>query len=590
MSENNNNLTVFQTLGKVFGTNQAQPESIPVVPQEVKVELLTSAESADDAYRKALTYKQNAFVQADYINIVKNDQNQIITAQSYRQTAMLDYEEMELYPILSQALNVLAEEATTLGENGNMLNCYSDNKKIKNELENLFDNILDINTSLQYWCRNMCKYGDNFLFLNGKAGLGITGVRQLPAYEITIKEEIENDNVKLKYVWTEKNATYNSWQIAHFRQLSDNKLMPYGSSILNPVRITWRQLKMSEDAMMVYRAARASERRVFKINVGNADSADVPAIVQSAASKFKRSTLVGADGKVNYKFNPASIEQDIFIPVRDANSNSTVIDTLPGATNMGDIADIEYLRANLFAGLGIPKIFLSFSDDGSSDGGGKNLSNLDVRFARKINKIQQCLVAELRKIAIIHLHLLGYDEEDITNFKLTLTNPSTQSDMLKIEHWLQKIDLYSKLTTANETGIKPMSETRAKQQILGMSNDEILEDLQQQMVENAVGNEIKNASLVIKNSKLFNDLYKYYNAGLVSDATMNGENPMPAEGGPDMGASPDVGGETPEVAPPEGENLQEKFVNKNKKMNDSIIDLLEKLDLDLQSKNTKKLI
>jgi len=579
--EEQKNITVFQELSKLLGVTRHKQDignvNNPEVNAGIEKEILNSAQSVKDAEIRSLEQRQYAYIQTDYNKIVKNDQNQMITAQAYRQAAMLDYEAMEMYPTLAQALNVVSEEATTIGENGKMLTVYSDNKKIKNELENLFYNRLDIDTSLQYWCRNMCKYGDNFLFLLTRPGEGITGVRQLPAYEIHIKEEVNDNNgdVRLKYIWSEKNAEYTPWQIAHFRVLSDNKLMPYGSSILNPVRITWRQLKMSEDAMMVYRAARASERRVIKVNVGSADPADIPQMIQQAASKFKRTSLIDQNGQLNYKFNPASVEQDIFIAVRSDNATNP-IETLPGASNMSDIQDISYLQNNLFCGLGIPKIFLGFSSDEGGAGDGKNLSQLDVRFSRKINKIQQCLVAEMNKMAIIHLVLRGYDEEDILNFKLKLANPSTQSEMLKIENYLQKADLYSKLTTANETGFKAMSETRAKQEIFGMSNDEIIQDLQQQLIENTVGNEIKNASLVIKNSKLFNDLYKYYNAGLVTDETMNGTPPeQNAEGVPNETGAPTIPlpNEEPETGP-----LQERMIKKNKKFNEDLLFLLENLN------------
>ena len=102
-------------------------------------------------------------------------------------------------------------------------------------------------------------------------------------------------------------------------------------------------------------------------------------------------------------------------------------------------------------------------------------------------RIQNAMIQELNKIAMIHLHILGYSDEDIRDYKLTLNNPSTQSKILEIEAFTQKVDLYVKLTTSNETGLKPMSETNAKKLVFGLSADEILDDVKQQMIENVVG-------------------------------------------------------------------------------------------------------
>lgn len=581
MSEEKKNLTVFQRATNVFsfGGND-HVASIPAQPNYPQDKEIITAATPEEYNTRELEYKQQFFIEKQFDTIVRDGDQKAIEAQSNRIPAYMDYILMETYPTIAQALNVLSEEATTIGENGKMLTVYSNNKQIKKDLESLFYDILDINTALPYWARNMCKYGDNFLYLLTKKGQGIVGARQLPNFEIERKETTDTNNkVQTKFIWQTKSQEYTMWQVAHFRLLGDDRFLPYGSSILAPVRQTWRMLKMSEDAMLVYRAERASERRVVKVNVGNADPNDVAMLVQQAAQRFKKASLVDPKtGNVNYKFNPATVQQDIFIAVRSDNA-ANPIDTLAGASNLSDIEDITYLRDNLFTGLGVPKVFLGFSSDASSDGGGKNLSQLDVRFARKTNKIQQCLLQELNKMAIIHLVLLGYGDEDLREFKLSLANPSTQSDMLKLEHWTQKVDLYSKMTTANDNGIRPMSDTKAKREILEMSDDEIVEDLRQQFIENAIGEEIKNSTLIVKNSKFFNDFRKYYSAGVLG----NKSEENPEEGLPQTTGEEGV---IPETQPtdqtqPEGselpETLQEQFKRKNSRLNEDMLDLLKSL-------------
>ena len=173
-----------------------------------------------------------------------------------------------------------------------------------------------------------------------------------------------------------------------------------------------------------------------------------------------------------------AVDQDYFIPVRDQAAPSP-IDTLPGATNLSEIADIEYIQKKLLASLRIPKAFLGFEE---VVGEGKNLALLDIRFARTINRIQKAIIQELNKIAIIHLYVLGFEDE-LENFSLGLTNPSTQAELLKLEQWQTKITLYKDAVGDPGSGIAPVSATWAKKFILGMSDEEIKLDLQQQRLK-----------------------------------------------------------------------------------------------------------
>src|SRR5690606_1880929 len=153
-----------------------------------------------------------------------------------------------------------------------------------------------------------------------------------------------------------------SWQIAHFRLLGDDRKLPYGTSILEKARRIWKQLIMSEDAMLVYRITRAPERRVYKINVGNIDDADVAAYVNEISNRFKRTPLIDPQtGQMDLRYNQMGLDQDIFIPVRSDDAPNP-IDTLPGAQNLDQIADIEYLQRKLFTALRVPKSFLGFEE------------------------------------------------------------------------------------------------------------------------------------------------------------------------------------------------------------------------------------
>ena len=135
----------------------------------------------------------------------------------------------------------------------------------------------------------------------------------------------------------------------------------------------------------------------------------------------------------------------------------------------------------------------------------------------------------MNKIAIIHLFLLGFEEE-VSNFTLGLTNPSTQADLLKVDLWKEKMLLYKDVVTDPGNGIQPASSTWAKKHIFGWSDDEIRTDLLQQRMERAIGEELKNTPTVIVKTGIFDTLDKLYGTkdGAGAPAAPPGEVSEPA--------------------------------------------------------------
>jgi hypothetical protein len=349
---------------------------------------------------------------------------------------------------------------------------------------------------------------------------------------------------------------FQPWEIAHFRLLGDDRKLPYGTSMLEKSRRIWKQLLLSEDAMLIYRTSRAPERRIFKVYVGNMNDDDVEAYVNRVANKFKRQQIVDSKtGQVDMRFNQMAVDQDYFIPVRDPSTPSP-IETLAGAQNLSEIADIEYIQKKLVTALRIPKAFLGFEE---TVGDGKTLALMDIRFARTINRIQKSMIQELNKIAIVHLFLLGFEEE-ISNFTLGLTNPSTQADLLKVDIWKEKVLLYRDMVSDPGNGIQPTSSTWAKKHIFNFSDEEIRLDLLQQRLERAIGEELKQTPVVISKTGLFDTIDKLYGTKgggeTTAQATAAGEETVPPPSMP--GGLSDLGGETGEPdlggeIPPAGE-------------------------------------
>ena len=366
-----------------------------------------------------------------------------------------DYESMDSDGIVSSALDIYADESTMKSEYGSVLEITTDNENIKSILNNLFYDILNIEFNLWPWVRNMCKYGDFFLQLEINEKYGITNVAPLSAYDVARVEGLDEENPHyVKFVLEQggdQHSAYSTqkphqmelenFEVAHFRLLSDSNFLPYGKSMIEQGRKVWKQLSLMEDAMMIHRIMRAPEKRVFQIDIGNIPPAEVDNYMQKILNKMKKTPIIDqATGEYNLKYNMQNITEDFFLPVRGGDSG-TRIESLPGL-NYEAVEDIEYLKNKMLAALRVPKAFLGHEE---SLGSKATLAAEDVRFARTIERIQRITVSELTKIAIVHLYSQGYQDADLVNFELNLTNPSTIYETEKVELWNSKTQLASSM-------------------------------------------------------------------------------------------------------------------------------------------------
>ena len=366
-----------------------------------------------------------------------------------------DYESMDSDGIVSSALDIYADESTMKSEYGSVLEITTDNDNIKSILQNLFYDVLNIEFNLWPWVRNMCKYGDFFLQLEINEKYGITNVAPLSAYDVARVEGLDEENPHyVKFVLEQggdQHSAYSTqkphqmelenFEVAHFRLLSDSNFLPYGKSMIEQGRKVWKQLSLMEDAMMIHRIMRAPEKRVFQIDIGNIPPAEVDNYMQKILNKMKKTPIIDqATGEYNLKYNMQNITEDFFLPVRGGDSG-TRIESLPGL-NYEAVEDIEYLKNKMLAALRVPKAFLGYEE---SLGSKATLAAEDVRFARTIERIQRITVSELTKIAIVHLYSQGYQDADLVNFELNLTNPSTIYETEKVELWNSKTQLASSM-------------------------------------------------------------------------------------------------------------------------------------------------
>ncbi len=373
-----------------------------------------------------------------------------------------DYDVMDTDAIVASALDIVADECSLKNDMGEVLQIKSSDEDIQKILYNLFYDVLNVEFNLWSWTRQMCKYGDFFLKLEISEKFGVYNVIPYSAYHIERQENFDPENpskVIFNYnpdgfyggsssgyynVPNQQNAnmvTFDNYEIAHFRLLSDMNYLPYGRSYIEPGRKLYKQYALMEDAMLIHRIVRAPEKRIFKINVGSIPPNEVENFMQKTISTLKRTPYMDEQtGEYNLKYNMQNLLEDFYLPVR-GNDQATQIETTPGLSYDG-IQDVEYLREKLFAALKVPKAFMGYDADLS---GKATLAAEDIRFGRTIDRIQRILISELYKIALVHLYAQGYRDEQMTNFTLDLTTPSIIYDQEKIALMKEKVDLASQM-------------------------------------------------------------------------------------------------------------------------------------------------
>lgn len=464
----------FGRLNKLFSTSvivRKQGDKIKVIDYD---ETQSIATNLRDRYMRLHSSAMN------------NTYENYLAYQQIRQELFRDYDAMDADPIIGAALDIYAEEATSKNEYGKVLEVRTNNEQIKSILENLFYDIINVEFNLFPWVRSLVKYGDHFLHIEIAEELGVVGIQPLSVYEITRVEGYDPNNWQsVKFVHTPlatkslyvagQKTEYENYEIAHFRMLTDTNFLPYGKSMLESARRLWKQITLMEDAMIIHRISRAPQKRIYKIDVGNIPTNEIDNYIQRIINKSKKAPIINADtGEYNLKYNIQNLMEDFYLPVRGSDSG-TEISNLDGL-EYAPIDDINYLKDKMFAALKIPKQHLGFLEDGNSKA---TLAAMDMRFAKTIERVQRIVTSELEKIAIIHLYSQGIEDEQLTDFELSLTIPYTIYEQSKIELWASKVDL------ARTMGdLKLISKDWVYKNVFNFSDDDV-EDMKEGLIKDA---------------------------------------------------------------------------------------------------------
>lgn len=366
-----------------------------------------------------------------------------------------DFDQMDEVGEIHAALDMYADEASLIDpEIKHSILVKAKTLRVKDEVEDFLYNVLVADNITRPMVRYLCKFGDApFEIIPTQNRTGVASIRHMNVYNFTRVETKFGDLVGFFYQdELQSNPTFfHPWQVMHLRLTSFESIYnPYGRSILDGARKHFKQLRLMEDAALVYRLTRAPEKRVFTIPVGNIPAKDVPQFIQLIARDFKKKKFFDpASGDVNERWNPLIQEDDYWLPQR-ADGTGPTVDTLPGAENLDQIADIEYFKKKMVSALKIPFSRVGIGEP--SEGDQQPLSKVAPEFAKAMQWIQREVTTGLKKVVICHLAMKGFSADDIKGFDLYMTASSAIDELYRIETWASRAEVIAAL---KDTGLFP---------------------------------------------------------------------------------------------------------------------------------------
>ena len=336
------------------------------------------------------------------------------------QDLIVRYRQMSLIPEVDMAIDDIVQEAISSNDLDAQVGINLDNTKfsdsIKSKIREEFSEVLRLlrfNQTSSDIFRKWYVDGRMYFHLlvdpkNPKKG--VVGLRMIDPIQIKKIREVEKKKdkngievihkVKEFYTYNqggfEKNTTLG--QGGQTLQISPDAIVYTTSGMMDANRRniigymhkglkSANQLRMMEDALVIYRISRAPERRIFYIDVGNLPKAKAEQYLADTMTRYKNKLVYNADtGEVRDDRKHMSMLEDFWLPRREG-GRGTEITTLPGGQNLGEIEDIIYFQRKLFRSLNVPISRLE-TESGISLGRSTEISRDEVKFSRFVDRLR----------------------------------------------------------------------------------------------------------------------------------------------------------------------------------------------------------
>ena len=355
------------------------------------------------------------------------------------------YREISLHPECDLAIEDIVNEAIVANEMNKAVRVNVENlpygKEVRKKIEDEFDEILRLlqfNTKGHDIFRRW--YIDGRIFYQkvidrNSPKKGITELKYLDPRKIKRIREVRKkrpegvtgpnmltvvDEFVEYYLFNEKgvqNSTSGGIKIAPdtiafcpsgLIDQTKNMVLSYLHKAIKPVN----QLRMIEDATVIYRIARAPERRIFKIDVGNLPKVKAEQYLRDVMARYRNKLVYDAStGEIRDDRNYMSMLEDFWLPSREG-GRGTDISTLPGGQNLGEISDIEYFRSKLYRSLNVPVSRLEGSQ-GFNLGRASEITRDELKFTKFVQRLRKKFTELFNDLLRTQLIIKGIiNEED----------------------------------------------------------------------------------------------------------------------------------------------------------------------------------
>ena len=427
------------------------------------------------------------------------------------------YRDIALHPECDSAIEDIVNEAIVSDERDQAVSVSLDrleySQKIKNKIKEEFNNILallDFNTKghdifRRWYVDGRIYYHKIIDSSNPKSGL--QELRYIDPRKIKKVREIEKGkdksgaevivNVDEFYIYNEKGIEYATGSANGLRLTKDsiaycpsglidaqkNLVLSHLHKAIKPVN----QLRMIEDALVIYRISRAPERRIFYIDVGNLPKAKAEQYLKDVMNRYRNKLVYDAKtGEIRDDRNHMSMLEDFWLPRREG-GRGTEITTLPGGSNLGEIDDIEYFKKKLYRSLNVPISRLE-SEATFSIGRSDNITRDELKFTKFVQRIRKRFVVLFNNILETQLILKGVIAAEEWNsikehIQFDFLQDGYFTELKNAEVMRERFDMLSQV----ETYVGEFfSKEWVKKNVLKMSDDEI-DEIQKQMDDEGGG-------------------------------------------------------------------------------------------------------
>ena len=414
---------------KLFGFTLGSKDVVQVEkPEQPSFALPTAA--LDDG---AVTITQNAYY-GTYVDLEGSVRNEIELISRYR--------EMSNHPELDMAIDEVVNESITHSVDGTVVNIVLDKLKqpesIKKKIEEEFNNVLNM-LNFSNLADDLFKrwYIDGRLFYQivvneNNPKEGIQELRYIDPRKIRKVREVKKDrdpktgaliikSIAEYYVYNDKGTTTQTYtaQVAQGIRIAPDSILNVNSGLMdakNTFVISYlhkaikplNQLRMIEDAIVIYRISRAPERRIFYIDVGNLPKGKAEQYLRDVMVKYRNKMVYDAStGELRDDRKHMSMLEDFWLPRREG-GKGTEITTLPAGQNLGELEDVKYFQKKLLQSLNVPYSRLEAQSGGLAGlGRSQEITRDELKFAKFIQRLRNKFTQLFDDALAIQLSLKG---------------------------------------------------------------------------------------------------------------------------------------------------------------------------------------